>query len=713
MSLGRALLLIALVLEVYGIAASIYGARRGKWQFVESGRRAVYSLAAVLTLAFASLEVAFLRSDFTYAIVAEHSSSTTPAFYRAAAPWSAQEGSLLLWVWLLSIWSSLALLAGHRRMREVAAWAQALLLGFALFFTSLIVFLADPFERVHPAPSQGVGLNPLLRHPSMMFHPPMLYSGYTLFTIPFAFAVGALITRRLDADWIRRTRRFALVAWLCLGFGVLLGARWSYAELGWGGYWAWDPVENASLMPWLTGTAFLHSVMVQEKRGMLRVWNVSLVLATGILAILGTFLVRSGILASIHAFGASTLGKPFLGFIVVLVVGSVVLVTTRLDDLRSRGRIDSLLSRETAFLLNNLVLVGLCFVIFWGTFFPLISEAVTGTKASVGPPWFDRYTTPLALVLVLLSGLGPALAWGRVRPAAAWRALRVPLGIALLVLGLSAAAGLIRKPLAVTMFCCAALALACVVQELTRGTRARGALTGQRADLAFLSLVTRNRRRYGGYAVHLGFVVLLVGVAASTAFQHVRDVSLRPGQTARVGGYDVRYVRPTSDLSAEKITLGAVLNVSRHGRHVATLIPSRGYYPSLDEASFGRIGRFFNGDSTSELGLRASLVRDIWTAAQPDLSKVEPMIQDADRRFPKANPQLEGFLVAAVINRYMRVSARVDFRLIVSPLVAWIWIGGVIVVGGAMIALWPAPRRARRRVPLPLARPPRRARAPA
>jgi cytochrome c-type biogenesis protein CcmF len=713
MSLGRALLLIALVLEVYGIAASIYGARRGKWQFVESGRRAVYSLAAVLTIAFASLEVAFLRSDFTYAIVAEHSSSTTPAFYRAAAPWSAQEGSLLLWVWLLSIWSSLALLAGHRRMREVAAWAQALLLGFALFFTSLIVFLADPFERVHPAPSQGVGLNPLLRHPSMMFHPPMLYSGYTLFTIPFAFAVGALITRRLDADWIRRTRRFALVAWLCLGFGVLLGARWSYAELGWGGYWAWDPVENASLMPWLTGTAFLHSVMVQEKRGMLRVWNVSLVLATGILAILGTFLVRSGILASIHAFGASTLGKPFLGFIVVLVVGSVVLVTTRLDDLRSRGRIDSLLSRETAFLLNNLVLVGLCFVIFWGTFFPLISEAVTGTKASVGPPWFDRYTTPLALVLVLLSGLGPALAWGRVRPAAAWRALRVPLGIALLVLGLSAAAGLIRKPLAVTMFCCAALALACVVQELTRGTRARGALTGQRADLAFLSLVTRNRRRYGGYAVHLGFVVLLVGVAASTAFQHVRDVSLRPGQTARVGGYDVRYVRPTSDLSAEKITLGAVLNVSRHGRHVATLIPSRGYYPSLDEASFGRIGRFFNGDSTSELGLRASLVRDIWTAAQPDLSKVEPMIQDADRRFPKANPQLEGFLVAAVINRYMRVSARVDFRLIVSPLVAWIWIGGVIVVGGAMIALWPAPRRARRRVPLPLARPPRRARAPA
>jgi cytochrome c-type biogenesis protein CcmF len=572
------------------------------------------------------------------------------------------------------------------------------------------VFFADPFERLSPAPAQGEGLNPLLRHPSMMFHPPLLYSGYTLFTIPFAFAVGALITRRLDADWIRRTRRFSLVAWLCLGFGVLLGARWSYAELGWGGYWAWDPVENASLMPWLTGTAFLHSIMVQEKRGMLKVWNVSLVLTTGILAILGTFLVRSGILASIHAFGASTLGTPFLAFIIVLVTGSVVLVLSRLDQLRSGGHIQALISRETSFLLNNLVLVGLCFVIFWGTFFPLISEAVTGTKASVGPPWFDRYITPLALLLVLLTGLGPALAWGRVRPRALGRTLAVPAAAAGLVLVASAAGGLTRRPLAVLLFCSAAFAIACLAQELVRGTRARRALTGEPPWVASVALVTRNRRRYGGYAVHLGIVVLLVGVAASTTFQHVRDVSLRPGQSARVGGYDIRYVRPTSDLTAEKITLGAMLEVSRHGRHVATLIPSRGYYPSLDQASFGRIGRFFNGDSTSELGLRASLKRDIWSAAQPDLTAVEPMIRDADRRFPKASSQLEGFMVAAIVDRYMRASARVDFRLMVSPLVAWIWIGGVIVVGGAMIALWPVPRRARRRALAPAAQ---RARAAA
>ena len=373
----------------------------------------MYAVAILLTLAFAILEFAFLRSDFSVKVVAEHSSTTTPPFYRVAAAWSAQEGSLLLWVWLLSLWSSLMLFLSRRSMREVAAYAQAVLLVFAAFFTALTLFLADPFATQHPAPVEGVGLSPLLRHPSMMIHPPMLYSGYTLFTVPFAFAVGALITRRLDAQWVRSIRRFALAAWLLLGLGVLLGARWSYAELGWGGYWGWDPVENASLMPWLTGTAFLHSIQVQEKRGTLKTWNASLALSTGILAVLGTFLVRSGILDSIHAFGASTLGGPFLAFIAVLLLGSVLLVLSRRADLRSRAGIDSLVSRETAFLANNLVLVGLCFVIFWGTFFPLISEAVTGTKESVGPPWFDRYTTPLALVLVVLSGIGPALAWGR------------------------------------------------------------------------------------------------------------------------------------------------------------------------------------------------------------------------------------------------------------------------------------------------------------
>jgi cytochrome c-type biogenesis protein CcmF len=699
-SLGPILLGAALALEVYGIAASIYGVRARRAEWIESGRRAMYAVAAVLTLAFAILVSAFVRSDFSLAVVAEHSSTTTPAFYRAAAAWSAQEGSLLLWVWLLSVWSSIALFANRGRLRDVAAVAQAVLLGFAGFFTLLLLFLADPFGRLHPVPEQGLGLTPLLRHPSMMVHPPLLYSGYTLFTIPFAFAVGALVMHRLDSEWIRAIRRFSPVAWLCLGFGILLGARWSYAELGWGGYWAWDPVENASLMPWLTGTAFLHSMIVQEKRGTLKVWNVSLVLATGILAILGTFLVRSGILDSIHAFGASTLGTPFLVFIALLLGGSIALVVSRLGELRSAPQISSLLSRETAFLLNNLVLVGLCFVIFWGTFFPLISEALTGRKSSVGPPWFDRYVTPLALVLVLLAGVGPSLSWGKFTPRRLGRAIAAPLGAALLVLvGLMAVGGIARRPLALAMFCVAAFAVASVGQELWRGTRARRGLTEEPLPVALVRLVGRNRRRYGGYAVHVGIAVLLVGVAGSTAFQHVQDLRMKPGDRVAVGSYDVRYVRPTSALTAEKITLGAVLDVSKGGRHVATLMPSRGYYPSLDERSFGRVGRFFNGDSTSELGLRAGLNRDLWTAAQPDLSAVEPMIKDADRRFPDADAQLEGFLVSTIVRSYVRDAPVADFRLMVSPLVAWIWIGGVIVVGGTMIALWPVPRRVRRRVP--------------
>ena len=319
---GRVLLILALATALYGVAASLYGARLGMarsgiggWTgraWVHSGRRAVYALAGTLGVCFLLLEIAFLRSDFTSELVASHSSTTTPAFYQATAIWSSQEGSLLLWVFLLSVWSSAILFLTRRRAREIAPYATAVLLGLAAFFCGLLIFLETPFARASPVPAEGLGLNPLLRHPAMMFHPPMLYSGYTLFTIPFAFAIGALVTRRLDADWLRTTRPFALAAWLCLGVGIVLGARWSYSELGWGGYWGWDAVENASLMPWLIGTAFLHSAIVQEKRGMLRMWNVSLILGAGILAILGTFLVRSGILESIHAFGASTLGIPFL-----------------------------------------------------------------------------------------------------------------------------------------------------------------------------------------------------------------------------------------------------------------------------------------------------------------------------------------------------------------------------------------------------------------
>jgi cytochrome c-type biogenesis protein CcmF len=718
---GRALLIIALAIALYGIAASLYGARtrnavRGRpgvdgRAWIASGRRAVYALAFTLLVSFALLEVAFLSSDFSFALVAQNSSTTTPAFYRATAIWSSQEGSLLLWVTLLSSWSTIVLFLSRRRAREIAPYATAVLLGLSAFFCCLLIFLESPFSRMSPAPIEGLGLAPLLRHPSMMFHPPMLYSGYTLFTVPFAFAVGALVARRLDAEWIRTTRPFALAAWLCLGVGVVLGARWSYSELGWGGYWGWDGVENAALMPWLTGTAFLHSLMIQEKRGMLRIWNVSLVLATGILAILGTFVVRSGILSSIHAFGASTLGVPFVCLIAVMAVGSVLLVVTRAEQLRSEHRLDSLLSREAMFLLNNLVLVSLCFVIFWGTFFPLISEAFTGHKASVGPPWFGRYVAPLALLLVLLSGLGPVFAWRRTTAANLRRGLLVPTGAGLLTLVvLLTASDVARRPLALTMFCLAAFVLAVVGQEFWRGVRARRAMSSDSVPRAFISLVRRNRRRYGGYLVHAGIAILFVGIAASSSFQSTREVRLAPGQSARVGGYDLTYVRPTGSLNVssngrlEKLNLGSEVRVRRGGGKSATLRPARSFFPG-SEPNLGPVSRYFEGEATSEVGLRAGLRRDFWTVVSPDVNSLQPIIRRGDKVFRGANtlPAAErsaalGETLRRLIVRYQGNRSAVTFRVLVSPLVTWVWLGALIVFMGGLISLWPPPAGLRRRV---------------
>ncbi|MBA3408879.1 MAG: heme lyase CcmF/NrfE family subunit [Solirubrobacterales bacterium] len=704
---GFSCLAAALAFCLYGIGASLYGARSGRREYVASGRRAVYALAGTLAVAMAILQAAFVRSDFSFELVATHSSSTTPLFYRLTAVWSSQEGSLLLWVLLLALWSSAILFLTRRKLREVAPYATAVLLGFGAFFCVLLVFLESPFTTLAAPPVEGAGLNPLLRHPSMMIHPPMLYSGYTLFAIPFAFAVGALVTRRLGAEWIRATRPFTLAAWLLLGMGVMLGARWSYMELGWGGYWAWDPVENASLMPWLTGTAFLHSVMIQEKRGMLKVWNVSLVLATGVLAILGTFLVRSGILESIHAFGASTLGIPFLVLIIVMIAGSIALVASRSESLRSEHRLDSLLSREAAFLVNNLVLVALCFVVFWGTFFPLISEALTGEEASVGPPWFNRYVTPLALVLVLLSGIGPLIAWRRATTANLRRNFALPGGAALLMLAVLVSAGVTGSVAALLMFAFATFTLAAVGQELWRGVRARRAMSRDSVPAALVALVRRNRRRYGGYAVHVGIAVLFVGVAASSAFQSQRLVELRPGQTERIGGYAITYERPTSRLVAasngrlERIDLGARLRVRRGDGPPQTLETYKSYFPSTSPG-LGPVSRFFEGDATTEVALRAGLRRDLWTAVAPDIGRLLPRIEEGDKVFSEAtelSDEDRGALLAQALRglsrSYTDSPPPATFRLIASPLVTWIWLGGLIVLAGAAIAIWPAGARAR------------------
>ncbi|MGH2974518.1 MAG: heme lyase CcmF/NrfE family subunit, partial [Solirubrobacterales bacterium] len=568
-SLGSAALALAFLTMVFAATAALAGGRNGDERWVIRARRAVYGACALLTLCVILIEIAFAGDDFSFKIVQQHSSIETPPFYKMAAMWSSQEGSLLLWAWVLSIASSLALYATRDKLREIVPYATAVMAGIASFFTGLMLFAGgvNPFATLSPVPPDGIGLNPLLQHPSMMIHPPMLYSGYVAFTIPFAFAVGALVTRRVDASWIRATRRFALIAWALLGFGLLLGARWSYTELGWGGYWAWDPVENAALMPWLIGTAFLHSIMVQEKRGMLKVWNACLIVATFSLALLGTFLVRSGVLQSIHAFGDSTVGPYILGLIGVVLLGSTALIVSRLDDLRSEKRIDSLASREAVFVVNNLLLVALCATIFWGTFFPLISELFTGTKSSLAAPWFDRYTTPLAILLVLFTGIGPLLAWRRVSWATARRVFLVPsLAAAAAGLALALFSDALHKPWAFALFVFASFALVGLGQEFWRGAAARRSLVGGSMPAALAGIVTRNRRRYGGYIVHIGVAVLLIGIAASSSFQTKRDVNLRPGQSAVVDGRTVTYLRPTASVDRLAFVAGALLRVEKDGK---------------------------------------------------------------------------------------------------------------------------------------------------
>ena len=729
-SLGSALLALAFLTAIFAGVVAILG-RNGDERRLRISRRAVYAFCGLVTACVAIIEIAFASNDFSFSVVAEHSSIQTPTGYNLAARWSSQEGSLLLWAWVLSIAAAAALYATRHKLRQIVPWATAVMMGVATFFTGLMLFGSgvNPFASLSPAPANGVGLNPLLQHPSMMIHPPMLYSGYVAFTVPFAFAIGALVTRSLDAEWIRATRRFALIAWAFLGFGLLLGARWSYTELGWGGYWAWDPVENAALMPWLLGTAFLHSIMVQEKRGMLKVWNASLIVGTFSMALLGTFLVRSGVLQSIHAFGDSTVGPYILGLIGVVLIGSTALIVSRLDDLRSEKRIDSLVSRESVFLVNNLLLVGLTAVIFWGTFFPLIAELFTGDKASLAAPWFDEYTTPLGILLVLFTGIGPLLAWRRVSWASAKRVFRVPLAVAAVVtLALVALTDAEDSLWALALFAFSAFALTGLGQEFWSGARARQQLSGGSTAGAMAGLVSRNRRRYGGYIVHIGVIVLLIGIAASSSFQTRRDVELQPGESTVVNGRQITYERPTVDVDEQKFTFGAVLRVEEDGELVGHLRTSRQFHRPTGQEG-GMISDYFSGEATSEVGLRPGFFNDLWIAEEPDMVDIQRRVRAADQGFeaciqggPGTPPQckalgalmraavgnqrletqafeqisqLQGLTAEKVARTYLADDTPATFRIIIDPLVTWMWIGGLIALAGALIALWPA--RGRRR----------------
>jgi cytochrome c-type biogenesis protein CcmF len=631
--LGRAALLLSFGLVAYALVAGSLAAWKRRRRLAVSAQNAL--LASFLTTAIAAgvLWAALARRDFSFVYVSQHISRSLPLGYALAAFWGGQEGSLLLWLLVLTGYAALAVWL-NRGQRELIAWVVPVLAGVAGFFVFMLCFVSSPFATA-PAPADGAGMVPSLQNPYMLAHPPLLYLGYVGLTIPFAFAMGALLSRRTDERWIVATRRWTLAAWTFLGVGQLLGAHWAYVEIGWGGYYAWDPVENAALMPWLAATAFLHSVMIQEKRGMLKVWNMVLVALAFCLSIFGTVLTRSGVVSSIHSFSQSPIGGWFLGFIVLCVVFSVTLIYLRLPLLRARTKLESLVSREATFLYNNLLLVAFCLTILWGVTYPLLTEALRGETRSVSKPYYNFFLHSFGLPLLLLMGIGPLVAWRRASLRALGRMFLVPLAVAAVTGVALIAAGFGSSPPGLLAYTFSAFVLASIVFEFVRGRRAAGSI---------FRLVGRNRRRYGGYLVHAAIVLLAIGIAGSSAYQTVGERGLKPGQSMTVAGYTLTYTGLGTTQEANAIATRATVDVSRGGSHVTTLHPGKNTYP-VEKQTSNEVSIYHDPRNLGDV-----------------------------------------FLIADQIDSGSNV---LFLKALVKPLVNLIWAAGFLFVFGALVAMWP------------------------
>jgi cytochrome c-type biogenesis protein CcmF len=656
--LGQFGLALAFVATIYSIIASLVGIRIKNDRLIASGRNAGIGVFAALTVAFATLFYLFMVSDFTVAYVVSTSNRALPYFYKIAAIWGGQEGSLLLWGWILGLYSALVFFQNRNRHTAMMPYVVAVMMGGSLFFTSMSLFVANPFNELVAVQSDGTmlafaaadgrGLNPLLQYFLNVIHPPMLYLGMVGFAVPFAFAMAAMLSRQLGDTWIRTTRRWTMVAWLFLGTGVMLGGMWAYVELGWGGYWAWDPVENASLMPWLLGTAFLHSVMIQEKKGMLKVWNMVLVILTYTGALFGTFLTRSGIVNSVHAFAQSNIGGFFLAFIIVSAAGALYLLFDRMSYLKTENQFESYASRESSFMFNNLLFVAACFAVLFGTMLPVFSEWIKGVKMTVGPAWFNPVMIPIGLALLALTGFGPVVAWRQTSVGSLKKAFVMPVAVAVLVGGALFAAG-IRHPYGWTAFVVASFVTMTIFQEFFRGTLARASSTGENLAAAAVNLTLRNTRRYGGYIVHFGIVLIFVGFAGQAFTVDIsEDINL--GDTIEVRQYvlrldDIRGTRTENYDSSE-----AIMSLFEDGVLVARMFPERRFYPAGE------------GQSTSEVSVRSNLREDLYV-------NFAGTVENAD-----------GPGLLAVIQVFL------------NPLVMWVWIGGIVVAMGTLVALLPNKR---------------------
>jgi cytochrome c-type biogenesis protein CcmF len=647
--LGRAALVVTLGLSLYAVVAGAYAARYGRRRLALSAQNALIGAFGATLVASAVLMAALVRNDFSFVYAAAHTSRALPTGYTISAFWGGQEGSLLLWLLVLTGYAAAAVLLNRRSARDIVVWVVPVLGGVAVFFAFLLVAVASPFAT-QTAPLDGRGLNPSLQNPYMMAHPPLLYLGFVGLTVPFAFAIGALLARRSDERWIVATRRWTLVAWTALGIGQLLGAHWAYEEVGWGGYYAWDPVENAALMPWLAATAFLHSVMIQEKRGMLKVWNVLLVLLAFSLSLFGTFLTRSGIVSSIHSFTQSSIGPWFLAFICVVVLGSLALVFARLPLLRAQTRLESLVSREASFLYNNLLLVALTLTILWGVAYPILHEAVYGEQRFVGQGYYNFFLRVFGLPLLLLMGIGPLVAWRRASLRGLALTFAWPLGAAIATGLLLLAPGAGSSIPGLVAYSFSAFVLASIVLEFARGTRARRALAGGSWPRAFSDLVARNRRRYGGYIVHAAIVLLAIGIAGSSAYDVVAERQLARGDALAVGDYRLTYERLQEREAANATEVRALMRVERDGEELGTVEAGKNAYAAERQV-------------TNEVGIRSDLVTG------EDL-----------------------FVIAEQVN----ADGTVYFRVFVKPLVNLIWLAGLVFLVGSLVALWPDLREQRR-----------------
>ena len=649
--LGQFALAIAFIVAIYAIVASLIGIRSRNDKLIASGRNAAICNFIAISTAIFSLGYLFLTDDFSVAYVAAHSSVDLPLHFKISSVWGGQEGSLLFWGWILTVYSALVIIQNRNKHRSMMPYVTSVLTATSLFFTAMHLFVVNPFKIgaiQMPSgalslfrPSDGAGLNPLLQDTLMVIHPPMLYTGMVGLAIPYAFAIAALITRQLGDTWIRTSRRWTMAAWGILGIGILLGGKWAYRELGWGGYWAWDPVENASLMPWLIATAFLHSVMVQEKKGMLKVWNVVLIVAAYTMSIFGTTLTRSGLVDSVHAFAKSDIGGYFMAFIVVTISGALYLILDRLPYLKPDNQMGSVVSRESSFMFNNLVLLVSCFAILWGTMFPVISEWYNGNKITVGAPFFNRVNVPIAIFLRFLTGVGPLLAWRKASTNSLKRNFLIPAAIAL-------ASGIPLYFLGVNHFY-AWLSLVMsifvgitIIREFYKGAQARAYGTGERFHEAIVNLTLRNTRRYGGYIIHFGFVLLFIGWSGQAFSEKVRLPESRIGDKFQIHQYDMRVENMAVREGANYLAQYATVSLYEYGKKIAVMAPEWRKYGGRDQ------------QGTTEVAILSTLKSDIYLVFQGSTDGVTG-----------------------------------DFTIYYNPLVMWVWIGGTILGIGTVIAMLP------------------------